>query len=297
MSTQLEVSTLIQLSKKQRKRLILEQAKLVNTDHITDSEKTTENSLKKIYQISTVLNPILKPYIEYKIQKFNEGNLSTGSNKQTENIKKRIEEIKIEFVSWLESMTNKDEVVIPTQQTLFTASAEDLPDEAMEEVIENVIDATNLFTLFETKLLAISNSVTRKLSVKMGNFLEEAATFSPYAISTEQEFGIKIPGIDIIILADGEVEFIQLKTKKDTLTGSQVPRVKKELSLHQKSSFVAAFDAGKWNFSSDEIPSYAGEEFWKRIHIDYQTMEYHLREAFREIEEAYLKLVRQNFLT
>lgn len=297
MTTQLEANTLIQLSRSQRKRIISEQAKLVSTDHITDSEKSTENALKKIHQFSTVLNPILKPYIEYKIQKFNQGSLGASSNKQTEDIQKRIEEIKIEFVSWLESQSNKSEITIPTQQSLFTVSSDDLPDESMEEAIESVIDATNLFTLFETKLLAISNSVTRKLSVKMGNFLEEAATFSPYAISTEKEFGIKIPGIDIIILVDDEVEFIQLKTKKDTLTGSQVPRVKKELSLHKKSSFVAAFDAGKWNFSSNEIPSYAGEEFWRRIHIDYRTMESHLRKAFREIEVAYLKLVRENFLS
>lgn len=300
MQAQSDASELFKLSKKERKKILENRIRSVDASKITDPEKATEKTLRKVYQITTVLDPILKPYIEHKIQSHERAVSNRSSSDQTESIRRRIEAIKTEFVNWLDSLHNEDEIEAEVekviQQSLFNAYSDELSNESIENAIEKEIDTTNLFTLFETELLAISNSVTRKLSTKMGNFLEEAATYSPYAISTEKEFGIKIPGVDIIILTNDEIEFIQLKTKKDTLTGSQVPRVKKELSLHKKSSFVAAFDAGKWSFSSDEIPSYAGREFWRRIHIDYDLMESYLRNAFREIEEAYLKLVRRKFI-
>ena len=49
-------------------------------------------------------------------------------------------------------------------------------------------------------MLVTSNSVTRSLSTKMGILWEEIADISPYVIIPEFEFGIKIKGIDIIIL-------------------------------------------------------------------------------------------------
>lgn len=94
----------------------------------------------------------------------------------------------------------------------------------------------------------------------MGHLWERIANISPYVISPRIEFGVEVPAIDLIILAN-RIEFAQIKTKRDTLTGSHRNRTYKELSLYENPLFVACFDLGGWHFNHPIIPTVSGEEF------------------------------------
>ncbi|MEH2130105.1 MAG: hypothetical protein V7K86_05490 [Nostoc sp.] len=159
----------------------------------------------------------------------------------------------------------------------------------------------------------------------MGVLWEEIADISPYVIIPEFEFGVKIiafpklvrytrrgtavpcpytlrynvvphlngnsyTGIDIIIFSEETVKFAQLKTLKGTLTGSQAPRSKKELSIHQNPLFIAAFNLGDWTFKDNKIPRIAGKEFWNNIHIDYDLVENHVRNMLQRVDNDFAEL-------
>jgi len=75
------------------------------------------------------------------------------------------------------------------------------------------------------------------------------------------------------------------------LTGSQVPRAKKELIIHENSLFIAAFDLGKWTFSNrSNIPRIAGKPFWNMICMDYDLVENHIRDMLQKIDQAFAEL-------
>lgn len=150
----------------------------------------------------------------------------------------------------------------------------------------------NLFELCDVKLLSTSNSVTRSLSTRMGALWENIADISPYVIVPEFQFGIKIKGIDVIILFNNEVVFTQIKTLKGTLTGSQRSRAKKELAIHQNSLFVSAFDLGSWTFNDPIIPRIAGKPFWNMICIDYDILENRVKLMLQKIETAFVALAK-----
>ena len=158
-------------------------------------------------------------------------------------------------------------------------------------ILDHHPNPINLFELCGAKLLVTSNSVTRTLSTRMGLLWEEISNISPYVIIPEFEFGIKITGVDIVILSEGIVKFAQLKTLKGTLTGSQIPRAKKELGILQNPLFIAAFDLGQWTFPKNpNIPRIAGKEFWDTIHIDYDSVENHVRNMLQRIDRAFAEL-------
>ena len=133
--------------------------------------------------------------------------------------------------------------------------------------------------------------MTRTLSTRMGLLWEDISNISPYVIIPEFEFGIKITGVDIVILSQKIVKFAQLKTLRGTLTGSQIPRAKKELGIHQNPLFIAAFDLGQWTFPKNpNIPRIAGKEFWNSIHIDYDLVENNVRNMLQKIDKAFAEL-------
>ena len=128
----------------------------------------------------------------------------------------------------------------------------------------------SVYTLSDTFLLAQANTFSRELSTKLGEVWENVAFLSPKVISMEKIFdNFKIRGVDIIIASESEFCFCQIKTAKNTLTGSQKPRSESELKIFEKSKFCAALNLGNWNFNSDIIPRVAGQDFWDLIDIDY----------------------------
>jgi hypothetical protein len=138
--------------------------------------------------------------------------------------------------------------------------------------------------------LAGANKVTRNLSTTLGMLWEEIACISPYVVNPEREFNLKVRGVDLISLVGGNtVEYQQLKTQRNTLTGSQKPRSENELKIHANSSFCVCFALSSWTFQSKIIPRYDGPRFWPRIGIDYNLLVTKASQLLRDLEKEYCK--------
>jgi hypothetical protein len=262
MSTKMTAETLIAMTIQERKTLIIQQASLLDTSHVTDQ------NLYNAYRFAKVISPIATMYFQSQIEQHNQRDLVLEREQQSDLIRAKTERFADKFIEWLK----KD-------------------FENKKAILDNHPNPSNLFELCGAKLLITSNSVTRSLSTKMGRLWEEISNISPYVIVPEFEFDIKITGVDIIVLIDNTVSFAQLKTSKGTLTGSQVPRAKQELGIHDNPLFIAAFDLGSWSLSSkSSIPRMAGKEFWNQIHMDYELVEYHVRNMLKKIDQVFAEL-------
>ncbi|MGB3652583.1 MAG: hypothetical protein WBA41_15380, partial [Rivularia sp. (in: cyanobacteria)] len=213
MSTQLTADTLIPLSVSERKALILQEASTIDATHISDE------NLHTAYKYGKIIYSIAEEYFKYQIEQDSLSDSVLKTERQSELIKNQTEIFATDFIDWLVKYF-----------------------EGKKAVIENNPNPRNLYELCGANLLVTSNSVTRTLNTRMGSLWEEISNISPYVIVPEVEFGEKITGVDIIVLSDRKVYFTQLKTQKNTLTGSQAPRTKKELGIHDNSLFCAAFN-------------------------------------------------------
>ncbi len=165
---------------------------------------------------------------------------------------------------------------------------------AAAEIDKPKIDASNPVNLYQmagASKLSLANTVTRNLSTTLGLLWERIADISPYAINPELEFNLKIQGIDLIGLNINKfvVEYIQLKTQHNTLTGSQKPRSVSELSIHENPVFCAAFyNKSNWTFRDANIPRRSGAEFWETIGISYEIFLDHVFYLVKRLEEDYV---------
>lgn len=138
-----------------------------------------------------------------------------------------------------------------------------------------VENSKNLYALVGAKRLARANELSRLVSTHLGRAWEEMAAQSHLALSPEATFKTRILGIDIIILDGDTLRHTQIKTQKNTLTGSQKSRSVAELKIHPSPLFAAAFDVSKWTFPSTKRPKIerlAGEAFWAKLEIDYKMV-------------------------
>jgi hypothetical protein len=261
MSTELAAETLIPLSVLERKALILHHASLIDVTHIANED------LHTAYKYGKVISSIAPAYFQYQIAQDKQNSSVLELDRQSQLICSKTDKFADIFIDWLKADFEKKSVIL-----------------------EHHPNPQNLFELCGAKLLVTSNSVTRSLSTTMGSLWEKISNISPYIINPELEFGIKITGIDIILFSEEAVKFAQLKTLKGTLTGSQAPRAKKELSIHQNSLFIAAFNLGKWTFNDSKIPRIAGKPFWEQIHMDYNLVENHVRNMLQKIDKAFTEL-------
>lgn len=261
MPTELTADTLIPLSIQERKALILHHASLIDVINITDED------LHNAYKLGKIIASIAPDYFQHQIEQDNLNGSILELEAQSNLIHTKTDKFADEFIKWLKEDFKRKKAIL-----------------------DHHPNPINLFELCGAKLLVTSNSVTRALSTRMGRLWEEISNISPYVIIPEYEFGIKIKGVDIVLLSEGIVKFAQVKTLKGTLTGSQIPRAKKELGIHQNSLFIAAFDLGKWTFNSSDIPRIAGKPFWNIIHIDYDTVENHVRNMLQRIDKAFAEL-------
>lgn len=256
----LTAEILRELSLPERKELILQKTLAIDATQITEQE------LHKAYKLSHVIYPILPAYFQYQIEQDMQKGTVLESTRQSELINASTAIFTNNFIAWL----NRDFEI---------------------KKIEKFANPTNLFELCEAKLLVTSNSVTRSLSTKLGNLWELIANISPYVIVPEIEFGMKITGVDIILYTDNIVHFAQLKTAKGTLTGSQKYRAIKELSIHENALFLVAFNLGQWTFPPHlKIPRFAGKDFWKKIHMDYDLVESNVKNMLQTIDKAFADL-------
>ncbi|WP_017651885.1 hypothetical protein [Fortiea contorta] len=261
MSIALTAETLIPLSVKERKALILHHASLIDAIHIADED------LHTAYKYGKVISSIAPAYFQYKIAQDQQNSSVLEFNIQSQLISSKTVKFADNFIDWLT-----------------------VDFENKSKMLEHHPHPRNLFELCGAKLLVTSNSVTRSLSTKMGALWEEITYISPYVIIPELEFGMKIKGVDIILLTEASIKFAQLKTLKGTLTGSQAIRAKKELGIHDDSLFIAAFNLGNWTFNCAKIPRIAGRTFWDKIHMNYDIIENHVRNMLQTIDQAFAEL-------
>ena len=165
--------------------------------------------------------------------------------------------------------------------------------------IENILPKrinqkiVNVYSLSGADSFAKIQLVLRSLSTSMGSLWEKIAICGNTSISSENEFGLKITGTDLISLIDGNPTYIQIKTMEDTLTGSQGPRSNNELSIHDYSFFAAAFDTGRtWHFKSNKVKKFKGKEFWSKIDLDYDYILKNVKVMVKEIETKYYELTK-----
>ena len=149
----------------------------------------------------------------------------------------------------------------------------------------------NLFESAGAENLFLSNKYTRVISEKLGHKFEDIASLSVKAFNHEEELGIMLRGIDVIIYDGTNIRYTQLKTKCDTLTGSQVPRSNRELAIHQHSIFAAALNlGGRWTFGNrtdnlNPVTRLAGSQFWNLIGMDYNHILRRCKELILRLEE------------
>ncbi len=105
---------------------------------------------------------------------------------------------------------------------------------------------------------------------------------------TEIHLNLKIPGVDKFILGEnGNIRHVQVKTKKDTLTGSQSKRSIIELGIHPHPIFAALFDFGSWHFPKHEqIERMSGSEIWTLVGLDYDIVLKEVCQSLQRIEKA-----------
>lgn len=163
----------------------------------------------------------------------------------------------------------------------------------LKVVIENKKNAKaqNIYQLCGATKLSVANDVTRTYSTKLGLLWERIAALSSNVISPELELGFKIPEVDVIVKYEGKLYYTQLKTQKNTLTGSQFPRTKMELEKYENSWFVACIKTScSWTYSKKSNRLLA-EQFWNKIDIDYEKdILPNLKASILEIEKLMMDI-------
>ena len=261
----LKASDLFDLEPLARKEKIVSQ--IPNFELLNDSP-----DLIKSKATAKLYNSFIDDYFDHYIRKDNErSNGSLLSPRNIEELEKHIQFKIDEFlVNALDSMVKS----FPTIESLARLDK-------------------NIYQTSGARNLSFGNSATRTISTCMGHLWEKIAIISPLSLSPEVEFGLKIKGVDLISknIRTNKIEYQQLKTKKDTLTGSQADRSVSELSIHSNPVFCVALDnRSSWHFNDSKIPRAAGSDFWKRIGLPYNVILEKIKAATLVLDTEYLKI-------
>jgi hypothetical protein len=227
----IQAHDLMPLSIQARAKLIKQHADLVDVPSRVNSD------LHRAYQLASVLTPVLPDFIKHQIREdIASGSILTDSRQSTA-IADKCEQFSENLIALIPKLVRSSE--------------------------EMELSPRNLYEMCGATEFIKSNSISRALSTRMGELWEKIARISPAAVSPEQDFGLKITGIDIIICPQSTQIpiFTQLKTACGTLTGSQVPRSRSELGIHEHSLFAAAFCLEPWTFGSPTIQRCCGSQF------------------------------------
>ncbi|EPT9249275.1 hypothetical protein [Photobacterium damselae] len=233
---------------------------------IFDNVQLEKDELENAKIITSFLDIFIDNYIEYKV------------------VKDELDKSK----SFLKSQEYQERIILEIINSFQLEI-----DNIIKDIFSKKIEVNNIYSLADTKSLIYSNQYIRSLNAKFGLLWEKIASLSPYSINPESEFGIKIPGVDLIIknMDTDNIEYIQLKTQKNTLTGSQAPRVRKELSLYEHPVFAACFDLSSWTFTqgNTHIERISGSEFWSRIGIKYENFVKYVIPLIQYAEKRYIE--------
>jgi hypothetical protein len=236
---------------------------IINQANINSSDDGLERSRK----ISSVINTFIQDYIQLTIN----------------------DDLRQPFGSVLVQPNTENSICSAINQ--FKPNAYQTIADSKPTVAQCTQNSANIYELAGANTLASSNRITRNLSTVMGLLWESIASISPYALNPESEFNIKISGIDLIVrnIDTNLIEYIQLKTQKNTLTGSQAPRCRSELSIHANPVFAVCFlTSSQWTFNSPIIPRVCGSDFWSRIGIDYSLFERLAKNLIHHLDQRYI---------
>lgn len=151
-------------------------------------------------------------------------------------------------------------------------------------LIDTLNSDKNIYQLFNCPSLAASNAITRTFNTKLGLFWEKIAILSSNVVSTELEFGFKLVGVDSILYHNNNFYYTQLKTQKNTLTGSQSHRVTQELEKYSHALFVSCLHCNVgWTYSGP-IPKLVGEDFWNMTDLNYDDIIRNLQLLLNSVE-------------
>ena len=235
-----------------------------------DTAEIDKGGVDGARELSKVINTFVADYFELKIQQDlqrRHGSILSSENLQIA-VQNEINQFKPNSVAMLSA-------AMPTRQEILRSSK-------------------NIYEMFGAVKLASGNKATRSLSTGMGLLWERLANLSPYTINPESEFGLKIVGIDLIALnvTTRNIEYQQIKTQHNTLTGSQIPRSISELEIHDHPVFCACFsNKSNWTFRHPTIPRVSGTDFWGRIGIPYEVILANAQNLILELEAEYTKLL------
>lgn len=152
---------------------------------------------------------------------------------------------------------------------LFEDFTRDIRPELIKLKNDSCNKKNNIYQLANAYKLSAANAITRTYSTKLGLLWEKIADLAPNVISPELDLGYKIPEVDIIVLYDNKLYYTQLKTQKNTLTGSQTKRTIDELNKFQNHWFVACINTNCSSTIPKSLNKLIGKEFWEKIGIDY----------------------------
>lgn len=169
---------------------------------------------------------------------------------------------------------------------LFEDFTRDIRPELIKLKNDSCNKKNNIYQLANAYKLSAANAITRTYSTKLGLLWEKIADLAPNVISPELDLGYKIPEVDIIVLYDNKLYYTQLKTQKNTLTGSQTKRTIDELNKFQNHWFVACINTNCSSTIPKSLNKLIGKEFWEKIGIDYnKDIEENLIMSIKEIEK------------
>lgn len=129
----------------------------------------------------------------------------------------------------------------------------------------------NIYQLSKATNLSAANAITRTYNTKLGLLWERIANLAPNVVSPELDFGFKIPEVDVIVLYKSSLYYTQLKTQKNTLTGSQGKRTVNELTSFRHHWFVACIETDAAWTAPKQLNRLLGRQFWSKIGINYET--------------------------
>lgn len=230
-----------------------------------------DDELEKSRALANVINSFISEYIEKKVTQ--DKALGDQSIMNSEALENALNE---EIDSFLPIAIAELKKSQPTAEELIKSSK-------------------NIYEMSGAVKLSFANRATRNLSTTMGLLWERLANVSPYAINPELEFSLKIKGIDLIAKNKNTdlIEYQQLKTQHNTLTGSQKTRSVSELMIHENPVFCACFaNNSSWTFNHPDIPRVSGTDFWERIGVSYEIVLKCLRRLISKLEEEYVTLLQ-----
>ena len=169
-------------------------------------------------------------------------------------------------------------------QQVFSDFENNIIPEIAELITNYKSKNANVFEMYGADKPALYNQVSRVFNTKLGYLWENIAVLSSNVISPEKELGFRLPNVDCIVYYDNKLYYTQLKTQKNTLTGSHGPEVIRDLTSYPNHWFVACLDNNSSWTAPASLNRLVGSEFWSKIGINYIDIDSYLQHIVNKLD-------------